>query len=235
MSERLETGGLTKSFAGVRAVDGVDFAVDGGEIVGMIGPNGSGKTTLVNLITGVVRPDAGSLRCGDRQWSWLPAHRVARLGVGRTFQNIRLFRRLSVFDNVGVAAAAAGQRRWRARTSELLSRLDLAEHAGREARTLSYGLQRRTELARALAGSPSFLFLDEPAAGLDDNESKQLGETLLSIRSDYRCGTVLIEHDVPLVMSVCDRVVALNEGRVIASGEPAAIRNDAAVKRAYLG
>lgn len=235
MTRQLETRGLSKSFAGVRAVDGVDFALAPGEIVGLIGPNGSGKTTFVNLITGVVRADAGTVRCGQREWSWLPAHKVARLGIGRTFQNIRLFGQLSVFDNVGTTAAVARRRGWRTRTRDLLVQLDLADAASRRVSTLPYGLQRRTELARALAGSPEFLFLDEPAAGLNDTESRELGETLEAIRADHGCGTVLIEHDVPLVMSVCDRVVALNEGRVIASGEPAAIRRDVAVKQAYLG
>jgi ABC-type branched-subunit amino acid transport system ATPase component len=235
MTDTLEAACMTKSFAGVKAVESVGLRVMRGEIVGVIGPNGSGKTTLVNLITGVVRPDAGVVRCAGEEWQWLPAEKVARLGVGRTFQNIRLFRALSVFDNVATGAAVRSGRAWRARTRELLLRLGLEPYADRRAQTLSYGLQRRTEIARALAAQPKYLFLDEPAAGLNDTESAELGELLVEMRTEYGCGIVLIEHDVPLVLRVCDRIVALNEGRVIADGEPDAVRNDPEVKRAYLG
>jgi len=231
----LKVTGLSKSFAGVTAVEDVDLEVEAGAILGLIGPNGSGKTTLVNLITGVVRPDSGRVACDGREWKWLAPHRVAKRGIGRTYQNIRLFGSMTVFENVAVAAAAEGRSRWENRAGEVLAELGLAPDSDRPVSELPYGLQRRVEMARALAGKPRFLFLDEPAAGLNEDETAELGETLAAVRERHGCGIVLIEHDVPLVMEVSDSVVALNDGAVIARGEPEAVRADAGVRKAYLG
>lgn len=232
---KLETVGLTKTFEGVTAVNRVDLEVTKGQIVGVIGPNGSGKTTLVNLITGLLRPNAGEIRCGDRAWRWLPPHRIAKLGVTRTFQNIRLFRELSVVENVEVMAATCSRGDWRDRSRRLLEELDLREFADRPAGALPHGLQRRTEIARALAAGPDFLLLDEPAAGLNETESEDLRRRLLQIREQFGCGILLIDHDVRLVMNTCEHVVVLNDGRVISRGEPERVRSDPAVIEAYLG
>lgn len=231
----LKVTGLSKSFAGVTAVEHVDLEVGDGEILGLIGPNGSGKTTLVNLITGVVKPDSGSVACDGREWKWLAPHRIAKRGIGRTYQNIRLFGSMTVFENVAVAAAADGRSRWEDRAGATIAELGLTPDADRPVNELPYGTQRRVEMARALARRPKYLFLDEPAAGLNEDETRELGTTLSTIRDRYGCGIVLIEHDVPLVMELSDTVVALNEGNVIASGEPETVRADAAVRKAYLG
>jgi len=231
----LKATGLSKSFDGVTAVEHVDLEVGDGEILGLIGPNGSGKTTLVNLITGVVRPDSGRVACDGREWKWLAPHRVAKRGIGRTYQNIRLFGSMTVFENVAVAAAADGRSKWERRAGDVIAELGLAPDTDRPVNELPYGIQRRVEMARALARRPRYLFLDEPAAGLDEDETKELGATLAGIRNRYGCGLVLIEHDVPLVMAVSDTVIALNEGTVIAAGEPEDVRADSAVRKAYLG
>jgi len=231
----MKVTGLAKSFSGVTAVDHIDLEVPAGRILGLIGPNGSGKTTLVNLITGVVKPDSGSVSCNGRSWTWTAPHKIAGYGVARTYQNIRLFPAMTVFENVAVAAAALGRGKWERRAAEVIEELGLDEHSDRIVGELPYGSQRRVEMARALAGRPSYLFLDEPAAGLNEDETRELGQTLTGIRDRYGCAIVLIEHDVPLVMDISDSVVALDDGAVIASGDPEAVRADESVRRAYLG
>jgi ABC-type branched-subunit amino acid transport system ATPase component len=235
--EAIEIHEIEKRFDGVRALDGVSLQINRQEILGVIGPNGSGKTTLLNTITGVVRADRGELRCGHVRWRWMPPYKVLRLGIARTFQNIRLFEGMTVREHVEVAAAntASGAGRRREAAQRVLGELQLEGYAEQVAQTLSYGLQRRVELARALASEPAFLLLDEPAAGLNSGETDALRSDLLAVRDRVGCGIVLIDHDVRLIMRACERVVVLNEGQTISQGAPDAVRRDPAVIAAYLG
>jgi branched-chain amino acid transport system ATP-binding protein len=237
LSRELSTAGVRVHFEGVKAIDGVDFTVVAGEILGLIGPNGAGKTTLVNVITGMQRPDAGVVRLGDEViTAWSPARR-ARAGLGRTFQGARLFARLSVYENVeaGAVGTGLGRRAARARTDELLGAFGLQDVAAVEARALPHGTARRLGVARALAGSPHFLLLDEPAAGLDEDESLELVELLKDVHREYSLGLVVIEHDVPLIMSLCERIHVLDHGETLAIGSPDEISRNASVITAYLG
>jgi ABC-type branched-subunit amino acid transport system ATPase component len=236
---QLVTESVTKSFAGVQALADVSVAVDKGRIVGVIGPNGSGKTTLVNVISGVVTPTAGAVAVGSDRWTRRSSHGVARSGIARTFQTIRLFDEMTVAENVEVAAAASprtrGIGRARVAAREALTMLGLEGRAGAMATTLSYGQQRRVELARAVAGRPDFLLLDEPAAGLNEAESDDLLETLLRLRDAVECGVLMIDHDLRLIMRATERIFVLNEGRLLAEGTPEEIRNDPRVVASYLG
>jgi ABC-type branched-subunit amino acid transport system ATPase component len=235
--ERLEARGVKVHFAGVRAVDGVDLTLERGEILGLIGPNGAGKTTLVNALSGFQRPTEGSIRLGSADvTSWAPEH-LARSGLARTFQNVRLFPHLSVFENVETAAVAVGLRRRdaAARAAEALEALGLSDRTHAEARALPHGEQRRLGIARALAGGPCFLLLDEPAAGLNEDESEELGRALRTIHESFGCGLLVIEHDMEVIMSLCDRVQVLSYGITICIGTPAEVQDDAEVVTAYLG
>jgi branched-chain amino acid transport system ATP-binding protein len=247
----LEVRDLSVQFGGIRAVSGVSLAVGGGEILSIIGPNGAGKTTIFNVVTGLHRPTAGEVRLGGRPISALPPHQRARLGIGRTFQNIRLFRDLTVDENVRVARygrtrvgllgallRTPGFRRDRgetdARVAALLDGVGLRGRGGELARSLPYGDQKRVELARALAAEPRVLLLDEPAAGMSTAEADELMALIRGLR-DRGLAILLVEHHIRVVMGVSDRVAVLNHGELIAEGPPAAVRRDPAVIAAYLG
>jgi ABC-type branched-subunit amino acid transport system ATPase component len=234
----LEAVDVTKHFGGVHALRGVSLELPEQAVIGLIGPNGSGKTTLLNCISGVFPPTSGRILIDGRPLAARGGHRVARAGVVRTFQNIRLFGALTAQQNVEVAALGAGRVR-RARSREyaldVLEQLGIAQLADRWAATLSYGDQRRLEVARALAGAPRFLLLDEPAAGMNEGESEELRASIERIRSERKCGILVVEHDLRLIMRLCDSICVLNEGNVISSGRPEEVRSDPAVIAAYIG
>jgi branched-chain amino acid transport system ATP-binding protein len=234
---QLRAQGVTVRFGGLVAVDEVSISLARGEILGLIGPNGAGKTTLVNVLSGFQRPLAGAITVGERDCTGLPRHGFPRAGVVRTFQAVRLFRGLTVSENVEIGYVAQGfsRREARRRALAILGELKLTEKAHRAAAGLSYGEERRIGLARALAVNPLFLLLDEPAAGLAGAEADELRHLIIDIRSKYNCGVLVIEHNMALVMNLCERIHVLDSGRTIATGAPAEIRADAGVRRAYLG
>ncbi|HBT32141.1 MAG TPA: hypothetical protein DEB15_04540 [Pusillimonas sp.] len=242
----LDITDLQKSFGGIRALDGISLQVFENEILGLIGPNGAGKTALLNTITGFYRPTAGSIRFQGSEISTLPLYEIGRRGVGRTFQNIRLFKRMTVLENVMVADKRhaksplrslwnrTGRANGRAEAMALLDMMQLTDKADHLAASLSYGDSRRLEIARALAGKPALLLLDEPAAGMNDAETEQLVADIHRIRS--RVGAmVLIEHDMSLIRSLSDRAVAMDYGRKIADGDVHEVLEHPEVRRAYLG
>jgi ABC-type branched-subunit amino acid transport system ATPase component len=247
----LELDDVRRSFGGLRAVDGVRFQVGAGEVHGLIGPNGAGKTTLLNLVSGLLRPTGGAIALDGRRIDRLATHRIAALGITRTYQNIRLFPALSAADNVligahlrrtdplwrrmlflpGVARAEADAR---AGALALLARVGMEGRAGERASNLSDGEQRRVEIARALASGPRVLLLDEPTAGMNPAEVASIAALIRDVaRSGH--SVLLVEHNVKLVMDVCDRITVLNFGRVIADGAPVEVAADPAVIAAYLG
>jgi len=236
---RLEIEAVSKDFAGLHALREVTAHVDEGEILAVIGPNGSGKTTLINVVSGVVRPTSGHVRVNGTALSSLPSHAAARSGIARTFQNIRLFRDMTVIENVETAASRSprvkGLRRPRRASRQALARLGLQRHADTIVSTLPYGLQRRVEIARAISTQPHFLLLDEPAAGLNEVESDDLLDVIRSVRTELGCGIMVVDHDLRLIMRVSERIHALNEGRTLAEGTPDEIRRNRAVIEAYLG
>jgi ABC-type branched-subunit amino acid transport system ATPase component len=229
---------VTKNFAGVHALRGVTLRLRQGTVVGLIGPNGSGKTTLLNCVSGVFAPTSGAISLDGQPIGGRPAHQLARRGVVRTFQNVRLFDGLTVLQNVQVSAVAAGKvprRRSREYARDVLERLGLGDLEDRYAGTLSYGDQRRLEIARALAASPRFLLLDEPAAGMNEAESDGLGESIERIRDERGCGVLVVDHDLRLIMRLCEHIYVLNEGVLISEGEPDTVRSDPTVVAAYVG
>ncbi|MBD2141495.1 ABC transporter ATP-binding protein [Anabaena sp. FACHB-1250] len=243
---------LTRRFGGVVAVNNLSFSVNQGEIFGFIGPNGAGKTTLFNLITGLIPPSSGELIYQGRVISQLPPHQIAGLGIARTFQNIRLFGELSVLDNViiarhlhthsniitgvlGLPLAVKEEENSRQKALELLTLIGLDNRTEEKAKNLAYGDQRRLEIARALALEPQILLLDEPAAGMNLNEKQQLSEFIRDLRDRFHFTIIIIEHHVPLVMGLCDRIAVLDFGQLIALDKPSLIRNNPKVIAAYLG
>jgi branched-chain amino acid transport system permease protein len=233
----LSIEGVGRRFAGLVALEDVSFAVRPGLVTGLIGPNGAGKSTLINAISGVVPPSSGRVLLNGTDTALVPVHKVPMIGLGRTFQNIRLFRNLTVLENVTVAAdAVAGLGEdSRAAAMAALAVVGMQDLADRPANSLPYGAQRRLEIARALALRPSFLLLDEPAAGMNPAETDALIAVLRQIRADHRIGLLVVEHDLKLIMRLCDHIVVLNKGQMIAEGTPEDIRSNPAVIEAYIG
>ena len=248
----LTVRGVARYFGGLCAVSDFNLDVAPRELIGIIGPNGAGKTTVFNLLTGIYPPSAGRIEFNGRDLAGLPPHRITAMGIARTFQNIRLFKSLSALDNIRAAhyarlrynpitAALHCGRRFRAEkeilaeSMELLARFDLQSFAGKPAQSLPYGVQRKLEIARALATRPRLLLLDEPAAGMNPNEMAGLMEFIRGIRGDFDLTIILIEHQMALVMNLCERLKVLDFGITIAEGAPEVVRNHPAVLEAYLG
>lgn len=252
----LEIKDLVKNFGGLSAISNVNISLDHGELIGLIGPNGAGKTTLFNLITGVYEPTEGSISLEvDGQLQRIDGQStndIADLGVARTFQNIRLFSDLTVLDNVLIAMHSKqganlstsimrtpnfykNEIQLRDQSRKLLTLFNLEEEADNKAKNLAYGQQRRLEIVRALATNPKILFLDEPAAGMNPQETQELTELIQRVKDEFKITIVLIEHDMDLVMKLSERIYVLEYGRLIAQGSPEDIRNDQRVIDAYLG
>jgi len=235
--DTLRASSVSRAFAGVRALDEVTLELHRHEVVGLIGPNGAGKSTLVNLLSGFDRPTAGTIELSGRDVTgWAPAKR-ARAGLARTFQHSRSFPALSVRENVEVAALGSGARARtaRERAVRLLGLLGLEERAEAPASSLAHGDERRLGVARALATEPRFLLMDEPAAGLPEPEVPEFADVVRLVRDDHGAGVLLIDHNMALVMAVCDRIQVLDQGRTLAQGTPAEVRANLDVTAAYLG
>ncbi|MDK6233326.1 ABC transporter ATP-binding protein [Aerococcus sanguinicola] len=248
----LKVNQLTKTFGGLTAVSDVNLEIESNELIGLIGPNGAGKTTLFNLITGVYEPTSGNIELAGQDISGAKPEKINQAGIGRTFQNIRLFANLTVLENVLIAlhtehgagfltsvlrlpAYYRNRNQLYRRAIELLEVFNLEDLANEKAKNLAYGQQRRLEIVRALATEPKLLFLDEPAAGMNPRETAELTELIHRIKDELGITVVLIEHDMSLVMNICERIYVLEYGKVIAEGNPEEIQSDDRVIKAYLG
>lgn len=248
----LEVQDLAKSFRGVRALDDYTLQLTPLAIHGVIGPNGAGKTTLFNLLTGFLKPTSGAIHLLGRDISHMPATQIARLGIARTFQNIRLFGNLPVIENVKVALQSQmvnsllgtllsstsflqKERELEVRAAEYLDLVGLTVQPDRLARSLPYGDQRKLEIARAIAIKPQLLLLDEPTAGMNPSEAGEVLRLIRRLRDDLKITIMLVAHDIPMVMNLCEQIQVLNYGRLIAEGNPGAVRNNPEVIAAYLG
>jgi branched-chain amino acid transport system ATP-binding protein len=233
----LEAKNIHVSFGGIRALSGVDLALRTGDILGLIGPNGAGKTTMVNVLTGFQRTKPGAVILNGRDVSTLSAPNMARAGIGRSFQAARLFRNLSVLDNLVVAGLGTGLSKARATEQgrEILGWMGLQDKADHLSSSLSYSSERRVSIARALALKPSFVLLDEPASGMNETECESLMEIIVGLPKQVQCGVLLIEHNMQVIMGVCDRIHVLDGGKSLAEGTPEEIKSNPVVLRAYLG
>lgn len=248
----LQVKGVGIQFGGLKAVSEINMELNSGELIGLIGPNGAGKTTTFNMLTGVYAPTEGEIFFDGKKLQGLKPYQVTRLGISRTFQNIRLFNELTVLDNVKVAYHSlakhsmlssifrlpshfAGEREMEEKSIEFLKIFQLERYKDEKAKNLPYGQQRRLEIARALAAGPKLLLLDEPAAGMNPQETHELMELIAFIRKQFDLTILLIEHDMPLVMGICERIYVLDHGQLIAEGTPDVIRNHPKVIEAYLG
>ena len=248
----LELHQVSVDFGGLRAVDGLSLEVKEGELIGLIGPNGAGKTTVFNAVTGVYPPTDGEVAFNGERLNNIPTHRICRRGIARTFQNLRLFKKLTVLDNVKIALdrnydytlldaffrtpkCRRIEREIEERAYDILEEHGIKEYAKSLASNLPYGMQKHLEIARAMATAPKLLLLDEPAAGLNDAETEELKGSIFALLGKYKLGILLIEHDMKLVMGICEHIIVLEYGKEIAAGTPEVIQNDPRCIEAYLG
>jgi len=248
----LEVENLSINFGGLKAVDQFEISINDNELVGLIGPNGAGKTTIFNLLTGVYLPTEGTILLNGVSTKGLKPNEIVMLGSSRTFQNIRLFKNMTVLDNIKIAyhnrmsygffASILNTKKYKSEEAtadsvalDLLKVFDLDGFAAEKAKNLPYGKQRKLEIARALATDPKILLLDEPAAGMNPQETEELMETIKLLKTKFKISILLIEHDMKLVMGICERIVVIDYGKIIAKGSPKEIRNNPDVIKAYLG